>query len=162
MGKPRKAGHGPALERALRRLTDLCHERGQRLTRPRRAVLAKLLSAGRPLSAYELLDLLRPEDGKSTAASVYRTLDFLMGLGIVHRLESTRSFVLCEHPDGPHWVQFLICRRCGQVVEAEDERVAAATERLGRRLGFALDQRIVELTGVCQSCRAGGTGRTVR
>ena len=154
MRQGRKASPTPTPERALHRLEDLCRERGQRLTRPRRAVLAKLLSAGRPLSAYELLDLLRPEDGKSTAASVYRTLDFLMALGIVHRLESTRSFVLCGHPGGPHWVQFLICRRCGQVVEAEDQRIAAATERLGQRLGFALDQRIVELTGVCEGCQA--------
>lgn len=159
MRKSAKANPSPGLERALHRLEDLCRERGQRLTRPRRAVLAKLLSADRPLSAYELLERLRPEDGKSTAASVYRTLDFLMGLGIVHRLESTRSFVLCEHPDAPHWVQFLICRRCGQVVEAEDERVAAATERLGRRLGFALDQRIVELTGLCEDCRESAAAR---
>ena len=153
MPKAHNVRPASALERTLHRLEDLCRERGQRLSRPRRAVLAKLLSARRPLSAYELLDLLRSEDGRSTAASVYRTIDFLMALGIVHRLESTRSFVLCEHPDGPHWVQFLICRRCGQVVEAEDERVAAATERLGQRLGFALDQHIVELTGVCESCR---------
>ena len=153
MRKARNVSPTPARERALRRLEDLCREHGERLTRPRRAVLATLLSARRPLSAYELLDLLRAEDGKSTAASVYRTLDFLRALGIVHRLESTRSFVLCEHLEGPHWVQFLICRRCGQVVEAEDERIAAATERLGQRLGFALDQRIVELTGVCEGCR---------
>ncbi len=38
------------------------------------------------------------------------------------------------------------------VVEAEDERVATATEQLGHRLGFALDQRTVELTGVCGRC----------
>lgn len=153
MGNTRAEGRSCAREREQRRLENLCRERGYRLTRPRRAVLAKLLAAGRPLSAYELLDLLRPEDGKSTAASVYRTLDFLMGLGIVHRLQSTRSFVLCEHPRRPHRVQFLICRRCGQVVEAEDEGISAATERLGRRWGFALDQRIVELTGVCEGCR---------
>lgn len=153
MSKPHKAPGTSALERSLERLESLCRERGQRLTRQRRTLLTMLLTAGRALSAYELLDLLRPEDAKVTAASVYRTLEFLMDLGVVHRLESTRSFVLCEHPDAPHWVQFLICRRCGQVVEAEDERIAAATERLGQRLGFALDQRIVELTGVCEGCR---------
>lgn len=153
MQKSRKAAQVPALERSLNRLEQLCRARGQRLTRQRRAVLSTLLVVGRAISAYELLELLRSEDAKSTPASVYRTLDFLMEIGVVHRLESTRSFVLCEHPDAPHWVQFLICRRCGQVVEAEDERIAAATERLGHRLGFALDQRIVELTGLCAGCR---------
>jgi Fur family zinc uptake transcriptional regulator len=141
---------------ALRRLEILCRERGQRLTRQRRAVVRQLLAAGRPLSAYELLERLLPEDGCATAASVYRTLEFLIGLGVVHRLESKRSFVLCRHPQAPHRVQFLICRGCGEVVEAEDPRIAAAAARLGDRLGFALDQGIVELTGLCGHCRAGG------
>ena len=156
MPAPRKSDTPPRLERALHRLEDLCRARGQRLTRQRRAVLATLLAAGRPLSAYELLDRLRPEDRRSTPAGVYRTLGFLMQLGVVHRLESTRTFVLCEHPDAPHRVQFLICRRCGQVVETEDARIAAATDKLGQRLGFTLDQRIVELTGVCPGCRGHG------
>lgn len=149
---------GPNLTPTLRRLETRCRERGQRLTRQRRAVVRQLLAAGRALSAYELLERLRPEDRRVTPAGVYRTLDFLIELGVVHRLESKRSFVLCHHPDTPHPVQFLICRGCGQVVEAEDARVAAATERLGDRLGFALDQRIVELTGLCGHCRAGETG----
>jgi len=150
------------LERTLHRLEAICQRRGQRLTRQRRAVVAKLLAAGRTLSAYELLDLLRPEDGKSTPASVYRSLDFLMKLGLVHRLETTRSFIVCEHPDEPHPVQFLICRQCGLVVEAEDKRVATATEKLGHQLGFVLDHRIVELTGLCGSCQTKHPGRDSR
>lgn len=153
--KPTQAAAVDDLARMLRRLETLCRERGQRLTRQRSAAVRQLLAAGRPLSAYELLERLRPEDGRATAASVYRTLDFLTELGVVHRLESQRSFVLCRHPQAPHRVQFLICRSCGQVVEAEDARIAAATERLGDRLGFALDRRIVELTGLCGHCRAG-------
>jgi len=134
----------------------ICRRRGGRMTRQRRAVVEKLLAGKRPFSAYELLDLLRPDDASATPASVYRCLDFLVEHGVVHRLETTRSFVACGHPDHPHSVQFLICRQCGTVVEAEDKRVAAATENLGHRLGFALDQRTVELTGVCATCRQGG------
>jgi Fur family transcriptional regulator, zinc uptake regulator len=152
------AAAAASLSLAMRRFETLCRERGERLTRQRRAVVRQLLTAGRALSAYELLERLRPEDDRATAASVYRTLDFLMELGVVHRLESQRSFVLCRHPEAPHRVQFLICRCCGEVVEAEDARLAAATERLGDRLGFALDQRIVELTGLCGRCRDGDAG----
>ena len=80
--------------------------------------------------------------------------------GLVHRLETTRSFVACEHPDHPHAGQFLICRQCGTVVEAEDKRGAAATESLGQRLGFALDHRTVELTGICATCKTEPAGVT--
>jgi Fur family transcriptional regulator, zinc uptake regulator len=136
----------------------ICRRRGGRMTRHRRAVLEKLLAGRRPLTAYELLDLLRPQDASVTPASVYRCLDFLVEHGLIHRLETTRSFVACEHPDHPHAVQFLICRQCGTVVEAEDKRVASATENLGHRFGFALDQRTVELTGICATCKVGKGG----
>jgi Fur family zinc uptake transcriptional regulator len=137
----------------LAELEVICRQRGGRMTRQRRALLAELLAAKRPLSAYELRDMLRPGDASVTPASVYRCLDFLVEHGLVHRLETTRSFIACDHPDHPHAVQFLICRQCGTVVEAEDKRVAAATEKLGQRFGFALDQRTVELTGICATCK---------
>ena len=127
----------------------VCAQRGARLTRGRRALLEVLLAAAGPLTAYELLDRLPGE----TPASVYRHLDFMLEHGLAHRLETTRAYVACGHPDHPHAGQFLICRQCGTVVEVEDERVDAATEQLGARAGFALDQRTVELTGVCGTCQ---------
>ena len=143
---------GPDNAGLLDELEAMCRGRGGRMTRQRRAVLEKLLAGRRPFSAYELRDILQPEDASVTPASVYRCLDFLVEHGLAHRIETTRSFIACGHPDHPHAVQFLICRECGTVVEAEDKRVAAATESLGHRFGFAVDQRTVELTGICATC----------
>jgi Fur family zinc uptake transcriptional regulator len=112
-----------------------------------------VLSAERPLTAYEILDLLRPEDPSATPAGVYRSLDFLTALGLVHRIESAKSFIACAIPDHAHPSQMLVCRRCGTVVETEDPRVARATASLGRRLGFALDRNTTEFVGLCSSCR---------
>lgn len=126
---------------------------GARLTRLRRNVLQSVLSAERPLTAYEILDLLRPKDPSATPAGVYRSLDFLTELGLVHRIDSTKSFVACAMPDHTHPSQMLVCRRCGTVVETEDWQVAQATESLGRRLGFALDRNTIEFVGLCPSCR---------
>lgn len=136
----------------------ICRARGGRFTSQRRTVLAKVLLANRPVTAYELLDIVRPEDAAITSASVYRSLDFLVEMGLVHRLDSTRSFVACNHPDHPHVGQFLICRQCGTVVEAEDKRIAEAAEDFGERHGFMLEHRTVELTGVCGTCRSDAVG----
>ena len=146
----------------LERADSICRARGGRLTPQRRAVLTKLLVASRPLTAYELLDRVRPKDAAITPASIYRSLDFLVDMGLVHRLDSTRSFVACDHPDHPHAGQFLICRECGTVVEAEDKRIHRAAEDLGERHGFTLEQRSVELTGVCGACRVGSVGPASR
>lgn len=140
----------------LERLVAICTGRGGRVTRQRRAVLERLLADRRPQSAYEIRDALLPADAAITPASVYRCLDFLMEYGLVHRLETTRAFVACEHPDHAHAVQFLICRTCGTVVETEDPVVATATVSLGERLGFDVDQRTVELMGTCATCRITG------
>ena len=155
----------PAVKRhahpLLERLEAVCRARGLRLTRQRRAVLHQLALEGRALSAYELLERLRPEDGRSTPAGIYRALEFLIEAGLVHRLESTRSFILCdltEPPTAPHAGQLLICRSCGTVVESEDARLTAAAERLGAAHGFVIDARAVELTGRCGRCRAATPG----
>jgi Fur family transcriptional regulator, zinc uptake regulator len=136
-------------------LEAICRKRGGRLTRQRWAALRTLIGAQRPLTAYELLDLLKPRDHSATPASTYRSLEFLVGVGLVHRLETTRSYIACGRPDHLHSVQFLICRNCGTVIEAEDRRLSRAADALGERHGFALDQRTVELTGVCATCKVG-------
>ncbi len=146
-------------QKRLADMETLCRERGGRFTPQRRSVLEKLLVSKRPQSAYELRDILLPQDASITPASVYRCLDFLMEHGLVHRLETTRSFVACDHPQHVHAVQFLICRQCGTVLEAEDKRVSSATSSLGSRLGFEVDQRTVELTGVCADCKTGTSGQ---
>lgn len=140
---------------ALAAADDICIREGARLTPMRRAVLEQLLTAGKPLGAYELLERLGSEKAitRPSPTIVYRSLDFLLEHGLVHRLETARAYVACLHPEQPHAAQFLICRRCGTVVETDDEQVAGAAEALGQRAGFMLEQHSVELTGVCASCQ---------
>ena len=59
-------------------------------------VAATLRKAGRPLTAYEVLDALKGM-GVSGPPTVYRALDKLIADGRVHRLESLNAFVLCSH-----------------------------------------------------------------
>jgi Fur family transcriptional regulator, zinc uptake regulator len=146
---PTRYDHAKAQQSA----EEICRRLGARLTRLRRNVFGLVLTAERPLTAYEILDLLRPMDASATPAGVYRSLDFLTALGLVHRVESAKGFIACTMPDHSHPSQVLVCRRCGTVVETEDARVAKATESLGRRLGFALDRGTMELIGLCPSCR---------
>jgi len=101
-----------------------CRERGLRLTPIRSYVLGLIAEAGRPLKAYDLLDRVRTGEGPGAAAppTVYRALDFLLGNGFIHKLESINAFVACHHPRSrPHSVPFLICDSCHDATELEDE-----------------------------------------
>lgn len=143
--------HEPAS--ALEAAQEVCQTRGVRLTPMRRAVLEQLLVTGQPLGAYELIQRLGTARGTLPAPPVvYRSLDFLLANGLVHKLETSRTYVACLHPDHAHAVQFLICRRCGTVVETEDDQLAAAANALGARTGFVVERQAVELTGICAGC----------
>ena len=144
MAEPRR----PSLEEA----EAICRQAGARLTRLRRQVLGLLLEAEGPVTAYELLDRLRAERS-ATPAGVYRSLDFLLAHGLVHRLDSRKAFVACIHPDHPHVSQFLICRRCGTAVEVEDERISSVVGEWSRRLGFEVEAESLEVSGSCATCR---------
>ena len=129
----------------------ICRQAGARLTRLRRHVFLLLLRANGPITAYELLDRLRAERS-ATPASVYRSLDFLVVHGLVHRLESRKAFVACAHPDHPHASQFLICRACGTAVELEDDRIASVVDEWSQRLGFKVEAETLEVSGSCSTC----------
>jgi Fur family zinc uptake transcriptional regulator len=142
----------PTLTQILKRAEQLCLERGVRLTKQRKSVLRLLIQADKPLSAYELLDLMRDEFSKPAPPTVYRALDFLLEQGLAHKLESLHAYVGCTHPDHPHVGQFLICDECGDVAEVEDPRIAKSLNSAGKAAGFQTKRPIVELLGTCAQC----------
>ena len=143
-------GFVAAVERA-------CQERGLRLTPIRSRVLSLIADAGKPVKAYELLELVREKKGVGADAppTVYRALDFLMANGFVHKLESVNAFVACHHPNSDqHSVPFLICDRCHSAVELEDREVVTQLENRAKALGFQPQAQTLEVHGLCARCAA--------
>jgi len=133
-----------------------CAATGERLTPARLAVYAELLACDQPVSAYELIALLeRRQERKIAPLTVYRHLDFLMRIGIVHRLQSEQSYLPCDHPDHPHDSQFLLCSSCGHVDEVESRGVETMLSQIAGERGFRPDHAIVEIKGVCGACAEG-------
>jgi Fur family zinc uptake transcriptional regulator len=137
-----------------------CHERGLRLTPIRARVLGLVAEAGKPVKAYDLLEMIRPGNsgegegaGAAAPPTVYRALDFLLANGFIHKLESVNAFVACHHPStAQHSVPFLICDRCHSAVELEDKAVVAALDERARALGFVPQAQTLEVHGLCARC----------
>jgi len=137
--------------RVLDKAEALCSARGARLTAQRRRVLEIIGRAGRPIGAYEILDLMR--DGAPAAPpTVYRALDFLVEQGLVHKLETLHAYVGCTKPEHPHSSQFLICAECGAVTELDDERFAGRLRSIETETGFKPQRPIIEVIGTCAAC----------
>lgn len=126
-----------------------------RLTRNQALVFAALEEAGGPLSAYAILDQLR-DSGLRAPLQIYRALEKLQALGLVHRLESMNAFVACRHPDGHnrHTVAFAICEDCGTVIEFADEKVRRDLRGWAAAHDFDIAQSTIELQGRCGRCSA--------
>jgi len=127
-----------------------------KLTDKQKLVWDVLVAAKAPLSAYALLDELR-EDGFRAPPQVYRALEKLRKVGLVHRLESVNAFVACQHTgceaSNPHTVLFAICEKCGNVQEESDPTLTSTLFALSKRANFALNQSVIELKGHCEDCQ---------
>ncbi|MDR0225421.1 MAG: transcriptional repressor [Burkholderiaceae bacterium] len=123
------------------------------LTRHQSLVLDALTREEQPASAYALLDQLRGE-GLRAPQQVYRALDKLMEYGLVHRVETLNSFVVCAHPhDHGHGPAVLaICDQCGHVDEFADPAIERRLKTWSRDHGFRMGATTVEMHGVCARC----------
>ena len=140
------------IERTLCTAEAICAAKGSRLTAQRRRVLEILCAGRRPMGAYEILERLALRAKGVKPPTVYRALDFLQSMGLVHRLESLNAFLGCVNPDHPHAGQFLICRDCGRVEEMEDPGVERRLGEAVSATGFLADSRVIEVTGRCADC----------
>jgi len=130
-----------------------CEDRGARFTLLREKVYALLLLQEKATGAYELLDALKLTEAGAKPATIYRTLDFLLEFGLVHKLESTNSFVACHHFDCKHPVQFLICDSCGEVQEIQSAGLKETLDKQAQSLGFKVDTQTIEAHGTCSACQ---------
>lgn len=66
---------------------------GSRLTANRRKIYEVLIDVGRPLKAYDVIDLLGGI-GAQKPMTVYRSLNWLVEHGLVRKLSSAAKFVV--------------------------------------------------------------------
>ena len=126
------------------------------LTRNQSLVLGVLKHAAAPKSAYDILDGLRG-DGFRAPLQVYRALDKLMEIGLVHRLESLNAFVACSDPHdheahGHGVTAFAICDDCGSVTEFHDAAIEARLSAWQKSENFKPEKTTIEIRGHCKEC----------
>ncbi len=129
-----------------------CEESHMRMTSVRKAIL-EFLSEQRKPANLESVSQARGVRDECDATTVYRTLMVFKDAGLVRcvgMLRKTSHFVLNVPEDASH---FLICERCGAVVELDVcIEMLEALDRLAIEHGFAAGGQRMDLHGVCRAC----------
>jgi Fur family transcriptional regulator, zinc uptake regulator len=124
-----------------------------KLTRNQSVVVDALKDAGRPLSAYQILDVDMVRDkGLKAPLTIYRALDKLIEQGMVHRIESLNAFVLCDHDAHAEPAAFMICTTCKRTIEFSTRTVRRAMAQRAAEYGFQIQNMHLEVTGLCETC----------
>jgi Fur family zinc uptake transcriptional regulator len=148
----RKHDHRQCVSKALADAESVCNKQNARLTPIRKRVLELVWDSHEPIGAYDILARLSREREKATPPTVYRALEFLMDVGLVHRIDSLNSFLGCRSPTRQHVAQFLVCRSCHHVDEIDSVAVQRALMAESRKSGFTLEPSTFEVKGLCGDC----------
>ncbi|TMB51044.1 MAG: transcriptional repressor [Chloroflexi bacterium] len=126
---------------------------GKRLTVARRAVAEAIAEQAGHFTAEDVLAVSRRRRRAVARATVFRSLDLLVDLGLVERVDlpsGDHAYVACE-PDAHH--HHVVCSACGRSVEVGELGLRPILERIEFSTGFAIDSHRLELFGLCPECR---------
>jgi len=137
-------------DHALARLDTAGFRRGG----ARRAVIQVLAAEPCALSAFDIDERLRAGDRRVGRASVYRALEQLTELDLVHKLDLGSETARYERTDpaGEHH-HHMVCDECGKVLPFEDAGLERAVIKVSGGSGFEVRDHEVVLHGACDACR---------
>ncbi|AGA65267.1 Zinc uptake regulation protein ZUR [Liberibacter crescens BT-1] len=125
------------------------------LTRNQSLVYKTLRSSEKPLTAYNILDILR-DYGFRAPLQVYRALDKLTEYGFIHRLETINAFIACAHEKIKHnnnkIIVFTICETCNHVDELQDYELDKLLIAKVQEKNFYFSKATIEILGNCSKC----------
>ncbi len=130
-----------------------CAAANESLTPLRRRVFELLIDQPGPAKAYDLLPMIDSEK-QAKPPTIYRALDFLVRMGLAHRIESLNAFVACDIGACERSTIFLICETCGGAEEFDAGHALVDLADAAKKDGFTIRHTMIEASGVCGACQA--------
>jgi len=116
-------------------------------------ILDAICEAGGHTTLEEIYSRLHARAPSVNRATLYRTLDLFIGLGLVVAADIGDHCTRYEIAGlKPH--HHLVCRRCGQVALLDHAVMADLFARLAEVYQFRVEVDHIVLYGLCQRCQA--------
>lgn len=134
-----------------KKLVDIVKQNNARITPARKLILQKFEADCEPVRNVDLLEYLQKNKVKVNKTTVYREIEFLKSLDIIHEVYFDDGVIRYERkPEVCH--HHLICSNCGQVQEV-DLQEYKLIEELQSKNGFKVEKHSIEFWGVCKACQ---------
>lgn len=138
----------------LEELLSIIKEKGCRMTPQRKIIIELLIKRHNTLSCVDdLLNEAKISNPAINATTIYRNLELLDDLGLIHThndKDGRKLYKLVCHKAHHH---HIICQSCGKMLPIDYCPITPELEVLVAELGFTLDAHNLELFGTCKDCR---------
>jgi len=128
-------------------IKHLLKEQGFSATKTRMSVLGALLGL-QPASMRQLIAALPDVD----RATVYRTVDLFVDLGIAKKVYTGLKYRVELGDDFQAHHHHLTCLRCGSVTDVHTPEIEYAIEQTAGNNGFRPIRHDLEIAGYCAQC----------
>lgn len=130
---------------------------GARITKARLSVIDCLGRSELPLTPAEILDHIQTSETLATIdkVSVYRVLDTLHQLGLVHQVFPSGGYVACDHTGCHSGLHIMTrCSQCGEAKEHDVPDAVLAPMRwfLQNEIHFQVGKHFFQVDGLCKKC----------
>jgi Fur family ferric uptake transcriptional regulator len=143
------------LTKTLENIYEKLHDNDYKITPQRRVILKVFLdNVEHHLSAEEIYNIVRETNPEIGLATVYRTLDLLAELEILQKVNFGDGRSRYEFSDTEvHHHHHLICLKCGEVTEFDDDKLEELEAAIGKKSGFKIIDHQAKFFGYCQKCQ---------
>lgn len=145
------------MHQLVREATTTLRSTGGRMTAQRRLILETLETLSGHPTAEEVYAAVQERDPRLNQSTVYRTLAWLEGAGLVSHchLDSGPDGERCERydPVTPVEHHHFVCTTCGKVVEFAAPQIEAVKQWFAGQQGAVVEKAALTLYGACAGCR---------
>ncbi len=132
-------------------LADL-KQKGHRLTPQREMILSVICEREGHQSADAILQRVHKRYAYLNKSAVYRTLDLLTRLNLIHQIDCGQGRIEYEVHQHPHH-HHLLCRGCGKTANVDGSVFAPLEKILRDQYGFYADLDHYAIFGLCRKCQ---------
>ena len=117
-------------------------------------VLETIRKAKKPLKAYSILSSVKKK-GINAPPQVYRALEKLVEIGVIHKIESKNAFVDCKNSEceTSKATAFSICKKCQKITEIMNSKLSNYLTNFQDNTGMKYEKYNLEFYGLCKRCK---------